>query len=183
MANNYIPNLFKRNKEIVKEFLDQKLFNNPMQVPKLEKIIINVGLGKATGNQKLIDNIARDISLISGQKPIITKAKKSEAGFKIRQGQPIGAKVTLRKYRMFDFLERLISLALPRVRDFEGLSKKSFDGRGNYTFGIKEHLIFQEIDYDKVEDIIGADITIVTTAKTNEDAEKLLRALGLPLKK
>lgn len=183
MSQSSKPALLNKYNEIIESFLNEKIFKNPMQVPKIDKIVINVGIGKTIGKQKAVDNVVRDVSFMTGQKPIITKAKKSEAGFKIRQGQPIGVKVTLRKYKMFNFLENLISLALPRVRDFEGLSNKSFDGKGNYTFGIKEHLIFQEINYEKMEDIIGADITIVTTAKTNGDAELLLRAIGLPLKK
>lgn len=169
-------------KDIVKQLVKSQSYSNIMKVPKVEKVVINVGAGKAIGNSAFLESVVKDLTAITGQKPVITKAKRSESNFKLRQGAPIGVKVTLRKHRMYEFLDRLISLALPRVRDFEGLSFKSFDGRGNYTFGIKEHLIFHEVDFDKINDIIGMDVTIVTSAPTNEEAEALLRAMGLPIK-
>lgn len=167
---------------IVKELLGSGLYKNVMQIPELKKIVVNVGAGKAVGNQNFIKNAVDDIAMITGQKPVVTKAKVSESNFKLRKGAPIGIKVTLRKDRMYDFFDRLVNFALPRVRDFEGLSHKSFDGRGNYTFGIKEHLVFHEVDFDKVDEVIGMDITLVTSAEKDEDAERLLRALGLPIK-
>ncbi len=182
MANNTPILLEKYRKNIVPFLMKECSFGNIMEVPKIEKVVFNVGLGKALKNSKLIDAALNDVALITGQKPVVTKAKKSEANFKLRKGQSIGVKVTLRNRNMYDFLHRLISLSLPRVRDFEGLSKKSFDGKGNYTFGIKEHLIFHEIDYDKVVEVMGADITIVTSAKNNDDSFRLLKAFGLPFK-
>ena len=163
----------------------QKKFNykSVMQVPKLDKIVINIGCGDATHNSKLLDAACNDLLQITGQKPVVTKAKKSIAGFKIREGQAIGCKVTLRGERMYEFLDKLISIGLPRVRDFRGLSSKSFDGRGNYTIGIKEQLIFPEINFDEVEKVRGMDIVIVTTAKTNEEAFELLKELGVPFRK
>jgi large subunit ribosomal protein L5 len=162
----------------------QKQFNyeNVMMIPKLEKIVINVGLGEAVQNPKALDAAVADITAITGQKPVVTRAKKSIASFKVRQGMPIGCKVTLRGERMWDFLEKLIYIALPRVRDFRGISAKSFDGRGNYALGLKEQLIFPEIDYDKVDKLRGMDIIIVTTAKTDEEAKALLKGLGMPFK-
>jgi large subunit ribosomal protein L5 len=162
----------------------QKQFNykNVMMIPKLEKIVINVGLGEAVQNAKALDAAVADITAITGQKPVVTRAKKSIATFKLRQGMPIGCKVTLRGERMWDFLEKLIYVALPRVRDFRGISAKSFDGRGNYALGLKEQLIFPEIDYDKVDKLRGMDIIIVTTAKTDEEAKALLKGLGMPFK-
>jgi large subunit ribosomal protein L5 len=160
---------------------DLKL-KNVMQAPELKKIVINVGAGKAVADANYMKSAVEDISLITGQKPIINKAKVSESNFKLRKGVPIGLKVTLRKDRMYDFLSKLVNVALARTRDFEGLNPKSFDGRGNYTFGIKEHLIFYEIDFDKVVNVIGMDVTLVTSAKNDEQAEVLLRHLGLPLK-
>ena len=159
-----------------------KNYKNVMQVPKLDKIVLNVGAGKGIGNTTYIPSVVNDLTLITGQKPVVTKAKFSESNFKTRKGAPIGVKVTLRKAKMYDFLERLISFALPRVRDFEGLNFKSFDGKGNYTFGLKEHLIFHEIDFDKVDNIFGMDVTLVTSAESDKEAEELLRAFGLPLK-
>jgi len=178
----YASLLEKYRKEIVPALMKSGDFKNVMDVPKLEKIVFNIGLGKALQNSKLIDAAINDVALITGQRPVVTKAKKSEANFKLRKGQSIGVKATLRSHVMYDFFNKLISLSLPRVRDFEGLSSKSFDGRGNYTFGIKEHLIFHEIDYDKVVDVLGADITIVTTAKNDEDAKKLLKAFSFPIR-
>lgn len=160
----------------------QKQFNYPnvMMIPNLEKIVVNVGLGEAVQNAKALDAAVNDIAAITGQKPIVTKAKKSIATFKIRAGMPIGCKVTLRGERMWDFLDKLVNVALPRVRDFRGVSPKAFDGRGNYALGLKEQLIFPEIDYDKVDKIRGMDIIVVTTAKTDEEAKALLKSLGMP---
>ena len=154
-----------------------------MEVPKLEKIVINMGVGDATSNSKLLDAAVHDLELISGQKPVITRAKKSVAGFKVREGQAIGCKVTLRGENMYNFMDKLISVGLPRVRDFRGTSPKAFDGRGNYTLGIKEQLIFHEIEYDDVVKVRGMDIVFVTTAKTNEEAYDLLKELGIPFRK
>jgi len=156
---------------------------NVMMVPRMEKIVINMGVGRATVQQSLLEGAVRDLTLIAGQKPMITKAKKSIAGFKLREGNAIGAKVTLRGDRMWEFLDRLISLAIPRIRDFRGLPPKGFDGRGNYTFGITEQLIFPEIDYDKIDAPRGMDITIVTTARTNAEGRALLDAFGFPFRK
>ena len=163
----------------------QKKFNykSVMQVPKLDKIVINIGCGDATHNSKLLDAACNDLLQITGQKPVVTKAKKSIAGFKIREGQAIGCKVTLRGERMYNFLDKLISVSLPRVRDFRGLSPKAYDGRGNYTIGIKEQLVFPEIEFDDVVKVRGMDIVLVTTAKTNEEAYALLEELGIPFRK
>lgn len=155
-------------------------YENVMMIPRLEKIVVNVGLGEAVQNAKAMDAAVADIAAITGQKPIVTKAKKSIATFKIREGMPIGCKVTLRGERMWDFLDKLVNVALPRVRDFRGVSPKAFDGRGNYALGLKEQLIFPEIDYDKVDKIRGMDIIIVTTARTDEEAKSLLKGLGMP---
>ena len=157
-------------------------YRNIMEVPKLGKIVVNMGLGEAIQNIKILDSAAQELSLITGQKPIITKAKKSIAQFKLRTGMPIGCMVTLRKERMYEFFNRLVNTALPRVRDFKGLSGKSFDGRGNYALGIREQLIFPEIHYDKVEKVKGMNIVIVTTAKTDEEAMELLRLMGMPFR-
>jgi large subunit ribosomal protein L5 len=154
-----------------------------MQVPKVDKIVINMGVGDAVQNTKALDAAVEDLTIISGQKPVITKAKKSIAGFRLREGMPIGTKVTLRGERMYEFLDKLISVSLPRVRDFRGVSKKAFDGRGNYTLGVKEQLIFPEIDYDKVSKIRGMDIVIVTTANSDEEARELLTQFGMPFQK
>ncbi len=170
-------------KTIKNELMSQFNYSSIMQVPKLDKIVINMGLGAATDNSKIIDEAVEELKLISGQQPVVTKAKKSIAGFKLREEQPIGVKVTLRGANMYNFLDKLIKVALPRVRDFQGLSNKSFDGRGNYTLGVSEQLIFPEIDYDKVNKIKGMDITMVTTAKTNEEALVLLEKIGVPFKK
>ena len=158
-------------------------YSSVMQLPKMEKIVINIGVGDAVSNTKLLDEAVEELTLISGQKPVITKAKKSIAGFKVREGQSIGCKVTLRGERMYDFLDKLISISLPRVRDFRGVSKDSFDGRGNYTLGVKEQLIFPEIDFDKVGKIRGMDIVFVTTANTDEESRALLTELGMPFAK
>jgi large subunit ribosomal protein L5 len=154
-----------------------------MQAPKIEKIVLNMGVGDATQNAKLLDEAVEELTLISGQHPLITKAKKSIAGFRLREGMPIGAKVTLRGERMYDFLDKLINVSLPRVRDFHGISPKSFDGRGNYTLGVREQLIFPEIDYDKVNRVRGLDVVIVTTANTDEEALELLTQVGMPFAK
>ncbi|WP_423063451.1 50S ribosomal protein L5 [Candidiatus Paracoxiella cheracis] len=157
-------------------------YKSVMEVPRVSKITLNMGLGEAVADKKIITNATDDLAKISGQKPITTLARKSEAGFKIRAGWPIGCKVTLRKDRMYEFLQRLISIAMPRIRDFRGISSKSFDGRGNFSLGIREQIVFPEIDYDKIDAIRGLDITITTTAKTDKEGEALLRAFGFPFK-
>lgn len=166
--------------EIVPALMAKFKYKNIMQVPRLEKVVLNMGVGDVKENPKAIDAAVNDLSLIAGQKPVVTKAKKSVAAFKIRQGMNIGCKVTIRGDRMYEFVDKLFNIALPRVRDFRGVSKNSFDGRGNYSLGIKEQLIFPEIDYDKVEKIRGMDITFVTTAKTDEEARELLKLMGMP---
>ena len=171
------------NKEIVPNLIKKHNYNTIMEVPKLEKIVVNMGVGDATGNSKLLEAAVKDLGLITGQKPVITKAKKSIAGFKVREGQAIGCKVTLRGDNMYNFLDKLVSIGLPRVRDFRGVSPKAFDGRGNYTLGIKEQLIFSEIEYDNVVKVRGMDIVFVTTAKSNEEAYDLLSELGVPFRK
>ncbi|MBI2875080.1 MAG: 50S ribosomal protein L5 [Firmicutes bacterium] len=168
--------------EVVPKLKEQFGYTTPMQVPKLEKVVLNMGIGEAVANPKLLDAAARDLGIIAGQKPVITRAKRSISNFKLRTGMPIGCMVTLRGERMYEFIDKLFNIALPRVRDFRGSSPKSFDGRGNYSLGIKEQLIFPEIDYDKVEKIQGLDIVIVTTARTDEEAFHLLRLLGLPFR-
>ncbi len=173
----------KYEKEIKKDLMSKFNYSSIMQVPKLEKIVINIGAGEASHDSKFIEAAVADLETISGQKPVVTKAKKSIAGFKLREGQSIGTKVTLRGEGMYNFMEKLIRVALPRVRDFRGISPKAFDGFGNYTLGIKEQLIFPEIDYDKVLKIRGMDIVFVTTAKTNEEALELLRSFGMPFRK
>ena len=169
--------------EIVSKLQEQFSYSSVMEVPKITKITLNMGVGEAAADKKAIDGAVADLILISGQKPLVTKARKSVAGFKIREGWPIGAKVTLRGERMYEFLDRLVSMAIPRIRDFRGLSPKSFDGRGNYSMGIKEQIVFPEIDYDKIDKIRGMDITITTTAKSNEEGRALLEAFQFPLKK
>ena len=170
-------------KEIVPNMQKKFNYKSVMQVPKLDKIVINIGCGDATHNSKLLDAACNDLLQITGQKPVVTKAKKSIAGFKIREGQVIGCKVTLRGERMYNFLDKLISVSLPRVRDFRGLSPKAYDGRGNYTIGIKEQLVFPEIEFDDVVKVRGMDIVLVTTANTNEEAHALLEELGIPFRK
>lgn len=167
-------------KEVVPAMQAKFKYKSPMEVPKLEKVVLNMGVGDVKDNPKAMDSAVKDLEIISGQKPIITKAKKSIANFKIRQGMNIGCKVTLRGERMYNFVDKLFNVALPRVRDFRGVSANSFDGRGNYSLGLKEQLIFPEIEYDKVEKIRGMDVTFVTTAKTDEEARELLRLLGMP---
>lgn len=169
--------------KIVPNLTEKYGYKSVMAVPRLDKIVVNMGVGDATTNSKLIDAACEDLKTITGQKPIITKAKKAIAGFKVREGQPIGCKVTLRGENMYNFLDKLISITLPRVRDFRGISPKSFDGRGNYTLGLTEQLIFSEIDYDNVVKVRGMDIVLVTTAKTNEEALDLLKGFGMPFKK
>ncbi len=178
------PRLKERyNKDVVSAMMKTFAYKNVMQVPRLEKVVINMGLGDAKDNPKLLDSAMEELGIIAGQKAIVTKAKKSVAAFKVREGMKIGTKVTLRGNRMFEFLDRLFNIALPRVRDFRGVPVKSFDGRGNYALGIKEQLIFPEINYDKVDKIKGMDIIIVTTAKNDEEARELLTSLGMPFAK
>ncbi len=174
--------LQKYRKEVISLMMKQFSYKNTMGVPKIEKVVINVGMGKATQDVKLLDAAAKEIAVITGQKPVITRAKKSIAGFKLREGMPVGCTVTLRGNRMYEFLDRLMNVALPRIRDFKGVSPKSFDGRGNYTIGIKEQFIFPEIEYDKVVSVHGMDIIIVTTAKTDEEGKNLLSLLGMPFR-
>ncbi|MEG6569539.1 50S ribosomal protein L5 [Thermoanaerobacterium thermosaccharolyticum] len=169
--------------EVVPALMAKYSYKNIMQVPKLEKIVLNIGLGEARENPKAIEAASNDLAVITGQKPVVTKAKKSIANFKIRAGMPIGVKVTLRGERMYEFADKLFNVALPRVRDFRGLPTKSFDGRGNYSFGIKEQLIFPEIDYDKIDKVRGMDIIFVTTAKNDEEARTLLELMGMPFAK
>lgn len=169
--------------EVVKSLMEKFNYSSRMQAPKIEKIVLNIGVGDAVSNSKLLDEAVNELSLISGQKPVITKAKKSIAGFKLREGAPIGCKVTLRGERMYEFLDKLVNISLPRVRDFRGVPKNSFDGRGNYTLGIKEQLIFPEINFDKVNKIRGMDIVFVTTAKSDEEGRELLAQLGMPFHK
>jgi len=169
--------------EITKELMTKFEYSSVMQVPKIEKIVINMGVGDAVQNSKALDNAVAELALISGQKPLVTRAKKSIATYRLREGMPIGAKVTLRGERMYEFFDKLVTVALPRVRDFHGVSKKAFDGRGNYTLGVKEQLIFPEIDYDKVSKVRGMDIVIVTTANTDEEARELLTQFGMPFEK
>lgn len=169
--------------EITKELMTKFEYSSVMQVPKIEKIVINMGVGDAVQNSKALDNAVAELALISGQKPLVTRAKKSIATYRLREGMPIGAKVTLRGERMYEFFDKLVTVALPRVRDFHGVSKKAFDGRGNYTLGVKEQLIFPEIDYDKVSKVRGMDIVIVTTANTDEEVRELLAQCGMPFAK
>ena len=171
------------NDKIKKELMEEFKYSSVMQVPKLEKIVINMGVGEAKENAKVLESAVKDLTTIAGQKPVITKAKKSVANFKLREGMSIGCKVTLRGDKMYEFADRLINLALPRVRDFRGVSADSFDGRGNYALGIKEQIIFPEIEYDKVDKVRGMDIIFVTTANTDEEARELLRLFGMPFQK
>jgi len=168
--------------EVVKKMTKEFNYKNAMEVPALKKIVINMGIGEAIQNIKVLDSAVNELTMISGQKPVITKAKKSIANFKLREGMPIGCMVTLRKEHMYEFFDRLINIALPRVRDFKGVSGKAFDGRGNYTLGIREQIIFPEIDYDKIDKIKGMNISIVTTAKTDEEGKYLLKLLGMPFR-
>lgn len=170
-------------KEMTPALIEKFNYTSSMQVPKIEKIVLNMGVGDAVSNAKNLDKPVEELGLIAGQKPLITKAKKSIAGFRLREGMPIGAKVTLRGERMYDFLDKLVNVSLPRVRDFHGVSAKSFDGRGNYTLGVREQLIFPEIDYDKVDRVRGLDVVIVTTSNTDEEARELLTQFGMPFAK
>jgi large subunit ribosomal protein L5 len=180
---NYVPRLKQQYNEALKGELTKEFgYANPMQVPRLEKVVLNMGIGEAVGDAKKVQAAAADLGLITGQRPVITRARKSIAGFKLREGMPIGVKVTLRKNRMYEFIDRLVNIALPRVRDFRGLNAKSFDGRGNYSLGIKEHIIFPEVDYDKVEQVLGLDVVICTTAETDDEARALLRGLNFPFR-
>jgi large subunit ribosomal protein L5 len=182
MSDEYTPRIKQRFREEILPALQQELgLSNPMQVPRLEKIVVNMGIGDAVKDGRLLEAALDDLAVITGQKAVVTKARKSIAGFKLREGMAIGAKVTLRGDRMWEFYDRLVSLALPRIRDFRGMSPRSFDGHGNYTLGVTEQLIFPEIDYDKVVQVRGMDITIVTTATTDDEARSLLVALGFPL--
>lgn len=182
--SKYVSRLHTRyNEEVAPALLKTLELSNVMEVPKLDKIIVNMGVGEASQNSKLMDAAAKDLEIITGQKPTIRKAKNSEAGFKLREGQAIGAKVTLRREAMYDFLDRLVSVVLPRVRDFEGISGKAFDGRGNYSLGLTDQLVFPEIEYDKVEKLFGMSITIVSSAKSDEEGKALLEAFGMPFKK
>jgi len=169
--------------EIKKSMMEKFDYSSVMQVPKIDKIVINMGLGEAVSNSKIIDEAVAELALITGQKPVVTRAKQSIAGFRLREGMPIGCKVTLRGARMYDFLDKLVNVALPRVRDFRGVSANAFDGRGNYTLGVKEQLIFPEIEFDKVSKVRGMDIVIVTTANTDEESRELLKELGMPFQK
>jgi large subunit ribosomal protein L5 len=173
----------KYQKEITPALMSKFNYKSVMEVPKIEKIVINMGVGEAVSNSKALDTAVEELTLIAGQKPVVTRAKKSIAQFRLREGMPIGAKVTLRGERMYEFFEKLVSVTLPRVRDFRGISKKAFDGRGNYTLVVKEQLIFPEIDYDKVNKVRGMDIVIVTTAKTDEEAREMLTLFGMPFQK
>ena len=173
----------KYENEVKNQMVEKFGYRSVMQIPTIDKIVINMGIGDAVSNSKVLDEAVAELALITGQKPVITRAKKSIAGFRLREGMPIGCKVTLRGERMYDFLDKLVSISLPRVRDFRGVSKKSFDGRGNYTLGVKEQLIFPEIDFDKVNKVRGMDIVVVTTANTDEEARELLTQLGMPFQK
>jgi large subunit ribosomal protein L5 len=182
-AGAYVPRLKAQfDKDIRPKLTKQFGYTNPMQVPVITKVVLNMGIGEGVNDRKKVDNAANDLSLIAGQKAVITKSRKSIATFKLRDGQSIGAKVTLRKARMYDFIDRLVNIALPRVRDFRGLNPKSFDGMGNYSLGLKEHIVFPEIDYDKTQESWGMDITICTTARTDEEARALLAAMNFPFR-
>ena len=183
MAETYIPRLKQQYDQELRDALAKQFgYKNRMEVPRLDKVVLNMGVGEGVADSKKVNAAAADLGLIAGQKPVITKARKSIATFKLREGMPIGAKVTLRKNRMYEFIDRLVNIALPRVRDFRGLNPKSFDGRGNYTLGLKEHIIFPEIDYDKVEDVLGMDIIVCTTARTDDEARALLQGLNFPFR-
>ncbi|RMF09652.1 MAG: 50S ribosomal protein L5 [Alphaproteobacteria bacterium] len=183
MAEAYVPRLKQHFNDVLREELTKQFgYANPMQVPALEKVVLNMGVGEAVADSKKINAALEDLQRIAGQKPVIAKARKSIASFKLREGVPVGVKVTLRKNRMYEFVDRLVTIALPRVRDFRGLNPKSFDGRGNFAMGIKEHIIFPEIDYDKVESIWGLDVIVCTTAKTDDEARALLKGFNFPFR-
>ena len=169
-------------KEVVPKLKETFSYSNPMQVPQLDKIVLNMGMGEAINNIKLLDSAVEELKVISGQQPVVRRAKKSIAAFKLRQGQPVGCMVTLRQSRMYDFYNKLVNIALPRVRDFRGISPKAFDGHGNYTIGIKEQIIFPEVEYDQIDQIKGLNITVVTTAQTDDEGRELLRQLGMPFR-
>ncbi len=182
-TKNYEPRLKRVYTDVVRKQLTEKFgYQNALEVPRVDKVVLNMGVGEAVADSKKIQSAARDLGQIAGQKPVITKARTSIATFKLREGQSVGCKVTLRQARMWEFLDRLTNVALPRVRDFRGLNPKSFDGRGNYALGIKEHIIFPEINYDQVEQVWGMDVIVTTTAKTDDEARELLRALGFPFR-
>jgi large subunit ribosomal protein L5 len=179
----YTPRLRKHYDEVVRPAMIEKFgYKNPLQVPQIDKVVLNMGVGEGTADRKKVDNAAGDLALIAGQKPVITKARNAIASFKLRENLAIGAKVTLRKQRMYEFVDRLVTIALPRVRDFRGLNPKSFDGHGNYAMGIKEHIVFPEINYDKVDQIWGMDVIVCTTAQTDEEARELLRLFNFPFR-
>jgi large subunit ribosomal protein L5 len=181
--SDYVARLKARyESEIRPKLTKERGYTNPFQVPKITKIVLNMGIGEGVADRKKVDNAAADLTMIAGQKAVVTRSRKSIATYKLRDGQPIGCKVTLRKARMYDFLDRLVNIALPRVRDFRGLNPKSFDGRGNYSLGIKEHIIFPEIDFDKVTDVWGLDVTVCTTARTDEEARALLSEFNFPFR-
>ena len=183
-ANGYEPRLKKLYRDEIRGRMNEQFkYKNVMQTPSIEKVVINMGVGDAVNDRKVVDAAVEDLTRISGQKPVVTKARKSIANFKLRDGMPIGVKVTLRKDRMYEFLDRLVTIALPRVRDFRGLNGKSFDGRGNYAMGLKEHIVFPEIEYDKVDKIRGMDIIVCTTAKNDEEARALLKEFNFPFRK
>lgn len=180
---NYTPRLKAHYEEVVRKALVEQFgYKNPMEIPRVEKIVLNMGVGESVNDSKKASVAAGDLALIAGQKPVVTRARKSIASFKVREQMPIGAKVTLRAARMYEFLDRLVTMALPRVRDFRGLNPKSFDGRGNYALGIKEHIVFPEINYDKVDQVWGMDVIVCTTAKTDDEARALLKALNFPFR-
>ena len=179
----YIPRLKQQYQDVLRgELIKEFGYANPMQVPRLDKVVLNMGVGEGINDSKKVSAAAADLALIAGQKPVITRARKSIATFKLREGMPIGAKVTLRQNRMYEFIDRLVNIALPRVRDFRGLNPKSFDGRGNFALGLKEHIVFPEIDYDNVDEVLGMDIIVCTTAKTDDEARALLRAFNFPFR-
>jgi len=180
---DYVPRMKAHYEQVVRPELTKKFsYANAMQVPRLEKIVLNMGVGEAVNDRKKVDNAAADLAMIAGQKPVTTRARKSVATYKVREGMPLGAKVTLRGYRMYEFLDRLVTIALPRVKDFRGLNPKSFDGRGNYALGLKEHIVFPEIDYDKVDQIWGMDVIVCTNAHNDDEARELLRAFNFPFR-
>ena len=181
MADNYTPRMRTRYDDVIVKAMTEKFgYKNAMEVPKIEKIVLNMGVGEATQDKKKVEAAAAEMELIAGQKPVVTKAKKSIAQFKLREGMPIGCKVTLRRERMYEFLDRFVTIALPRVRDFRGLNPKSFDGRGNYACGIKEQLVFPEINYDRIDQVRGMDVIVTTTARTDDEARELLKLFGFP---
>ena len=183
LPEGYSPRMRKHYDEVVRPALVKEFgYKNPLEVPRIEKIVLNMGVGDAVNDTKKVTAAASELALIAGQKPVITRARKAISGFKVRENMPLGAKVTLRQARMYEFLDRLVTVALPRVRDFRGLNPKSFDGRGNYALGIKEHIVFPEINYDKVESIVGMDVIVCTTAKTDDEARALLRAFNFPFR-